>query len=275
MSKHHRSQGEDTTSTIRVWGHDLRVSVRPGTDTAALPLLMLMGLGGNIGMWEPFRGQLGAEAGLTTVALDVPGTGCSTTPLLPLPLPVIALMVRSVLNALHLDRVDVIGLSWGGLLAQQLAVSAPRRVRRLVLANTTFGLGSVPGGLDVVQALASTRRYRSAAGLRHATRAFGGSGTASQHHAARMAHPPSSRGYYWQILSLTGWSSLPMIRLIRQPTLLLCGDDDPAIPLVNPRIMARLLPDPQLVVIRGGGHLMLFERTDETVGATTRFLLRP
>jgi pimeloyl-ACP methyl ester carboxylesterase len=54
--------------------------------------------------------------------------------------------------------------------------------------------------------------------------------------------------------------------------LVLCGDDDAAIPLVNPRILARLLPHAELVVVPGGGHLMMFERTQEIAPVIAGFL---
>jgi len=220
------------------------------------------------------RTQLAAEGGMATIAFDVPGIGGSPAPLLPLPLPVVALLARNVLSALEIDQCDVIGLSWGGLLAQQLALIAPRRVRRLVLANTTFGLGALPAGPGAIRTLLTTRRYRTHDGLREAKRHFGGaaSGPSDQHSTARLARPPSMRGYYWQIISLAGWSSLPLIRLVRQPSLVLCGDDDAAIRLVNPRILGRLLPHAELVVVPEGGHLMMFERTEEIAPIIAGFL---
>jgi len=96
-------------------------------------------------MWEPFRSCLANRTGLTTVAVDVPGTGASPAPGLPYPLVLHALLIERVANALRLGTFDLLGLSWGGLLAQQVPLTAPRRVRRLVLANTNFGFGSVPG----------------------------------------------------------------------------------------------------------------------------------
>jgi pimeloyl-ACP methyl ester carboxylesterase len=136
---------ESGTRMMRALGHDVRVSVRRGPRDDLPPLLMLMGLGGNLDMWGPFRGELSRRTGATTVAFDVPGTGGSAPSRLPLPLPVLSVLTRRVVTGLGIHTVDVLGLSWGGLLAQQLAVTSPRSVRRLVLASTNVGLGSVPG----------------------------------------------------------------------------------------------------------------------------------
>jgi hypothetical protein len=70
------------------------------------------------------------------------------------------------------------------------------------------------------------------------------------------ARPGAARGYYYQLLSGLGWTSLPRLRKLRPPTLILAGDDDPIIPLVNARIMDRLIPHSQLHVYHGG-HLEL------------------
>ncbi len=268
----------DEISTVRALGHDVRVSVRPGSDPGATPLLMLMGLGGNLEMWEPLRTALAERVGMTTIAFDVPGTGGSAPPRVPLPLPLVGLLTGQVLRSLHVDKVDVIGLSWGGLLAQQMAVTSPRQVRRVVLASTNAGMLSVPGGWRALRTLMSPARYRSSKDLRDALAAFGLDGNSSDavrvHNEARLARPPSTRGYYGQILALTGWTSLPWVPLLRQPTLVLSGSADPAVPLVNARILAALIPHAELAVLPDGGHLVLFEQLEASVDVVARFLTR-
>lgn len=262
--------------TVRIHGLDVHVSVRPAPGRAT-PLLLLMGIGGNTGMWHPLRDLLGADR--TTVALDVPGTGRSATPPVPLPMPLLGRMATRVLDHAGVDRADVLGVSWGGLLAQQVTIAHRARVRRVVLANTHFGMASVPATPAALRTLLSTRRYRDPAAFAEALADFGGgpaTGADAEglrgHIAARLAHPPTRRGYWYQMLSISTWSSLPLLPLLRRPTLLLAGDDDPAVPAVNARIMARLLPDAELVVVPGGGHLMLFNRAAELAPVIERFL---
>jgi len=263
--------------SVRALGHRVRVSVRPGTNPRARPLLMLMGLGGNIEMWEPLRTELANRVGMTTIAFDMPGTGGSAPPIVPLPLPAVGLMARQVLRSLRINEVDVIGLSWGGLLAQQLALTSPRTVRRLVLASTNMGWGSMPGRWRVVRTLASRARYLSRRDLRDALAHFGGDATASSealqiHNEARLARPPSVRGYYSQLAGILGWSSLPWLPLIRQPTLVVCGQADPAIPVINARVLAALLPNAELAIVPRGGHLVLFEQLATSVDLLAAFL---
>jgi poly(3-hydroxyoctanoate) depolymerase len=71
------------------------------------------------------------------------------------------------------------------------------------------------------------------------------------------------RGYFGQLNAISGWTSLPWLRTPRQPTLVLAGDDDPIVPLVNGRTLARRIPQARLHVIHGGGHLFILERPAE------------
>ena len=80
----------------------------------------------------------------------------------------------------------------------------------------------------------------------------------AKEHASKMK-PPSIKGYYYQILSLVGWSSLPWLHKLRVPTLVMAGDDDPIIPLINARLMAARLPHGRLRVV-DCGHLFLLTR---------------
>ena len=264
------------SADLAVLGHAVRVDVRDGADPTATPLVLLMGIGGNLDMWEPLRALLAERTGATTVAFDVPGTGGSPTPTRPISLWTHARIAIGVADAVGVGRFDVLGFSWGGLLAQQVAANAPRRVRRIVLANTNFGLGSVPGGVEALRVLASPQRYESRRDFARAASVFGGGGVpAGEHTAARLARPPSWRGYLYQLLALAGWSSLPVLPLLRQRVLVLNGDDDRAVPIINSRIMSRLLPNAELAIVRGGGHLMLFERTPEISALVAGFLNRP
>jgi pimeloyl-ACP methyl ester carboxylesterase len=69
----------------------------------------------------------------------------------------------------------------------------------------------------------------------------------------------ATRGYGYQLLATVGWTSLPLLPLVRQPTLILAGDDDPIIPVINARIMHRFIPGSELTIYRGG-HLDLITK---------------
>jgi len=261
---------------IEVDGIRLRVAIR-GTGR---PLLLLMGIGGNLEMWQPFEEALDGRE-IQTITVDAPGTGGSTGYRFPRRMSGLAQTMDQLLGVLGYDQVDVLGVSFGGVLAQQLAHQAPGRVRRLVLAATGPGLGGVPGSPRVLWALATPRRYYQPDYFRRiAGRIYGGAARrdpdAMLHGSlARFAHAPSFSGYLAQLYAIAGWTSLPWLVRLPQPTLVIAGDDDPVVPPINGRILGRLIPGARLHIVPGGGHLFLLERPTEIATIVTEFLTRP
>jgi poly(3-hydroxyoctanoate) depolymerase len=261
---------------VDVDGVRLRTSVRG----SGRPLLLITGLGASLDLARPFEREL-ADRGVQVIGFDAPGVGQSTTYPWPRRIPGVARTVERMLGALGYDQVDVLGVSLGGAIAQQLAHQAPRRVRRLVLAATGPGLGGVPGSPSVLLALATPRRYYQPDYYRRvAGRLYGGEARrdpdALLHGSlARFIERPSVWGYVGQLYAIGGWTSLPWLRRLRQPTLVLAGDDDPIVPPVNGRILARCIPRARLRVVPGGGHLFLLERPAEIAAVVAGFLAAP
>jgi poly(3-hydroxyoctanoate) depolymerase len=264
---------------LDVDGVRLRTCVS-GDAGADPPLLLITGIGASLELAAPFELELN-RLGVRTISYDAPGVGRSTPYPLPRRMPGVARTAERLLDAFGHDTVDVFGVSLGGVVAQQLAHQAPRRVRRLVLAATGPGLGGVPGSPRVLWALATPRRYyqpdyyrRVAAGI------YGGMARrdpdALLHGSvARFMHRPTIRGYAGQLYSIAGWTSLPWLWHLRQPTLVLAGDDDPIVPLANARILARLIGDASLHVIAGGGHLFVLEDPTAIAERVSEFLSAP
>ena len=274
MTTTDRPASPDVLSTVTVGGRTLRVSVRPGDGTLP-PLLLMNGIGASLEVLQPFVDALDPRR--EVIRFDVPGVGGSPRPVVPYTIPTFAPVVAGMLTTLgHPGAVDVLGFSWGGGLAQQFAVQHRRRCRRLVLAATGMGSLMVPGHPRVLAKMLTPRRHRDPD---HARRIAGDiyGGTMRQHpeRAAQALHAASrlgpKRGYYYQLAAGAGWSSLPGLPLIRQPTLVLAGDDDPIIPSVNARVMARLIPDAQLHLY-AGGHLALVTEAAQLAPVVERFL---
>ena len=196
---------------------------------------------------------------------DAPGTGLSPTPSTPLSMTGHARLARGIVDALGHSRVDVLGVSFGGGVAQTMAHLHPERVGALVLAATGCGWGGVPGDLLALSLLATPLRFYSTSYYRAiAPVLFGGEArrhpVALDHYiASRTTRPPSVRGYFGQLLALAGWSSLPWLDQVPHATLILAGDDDPLIPLANAHLMASRIPHAELRIIPGGGHLFLWD----------------
>jgi len=258
---------------IVVDGLSIRTSVRGH----GRPLLLIMGLGGNLGMWDQLERHL-VPRGIQTIAFDAPGTGQSSAWRRPRRMPAIARVVDRVAGALGYDRVDVLGVSLGGAIAQQLARQSPERVRRLVLAATMPGVGGVPGSPAVLAKMMTPRRYRDPAYFRQiAGELYGGRarsdpGGLLHGTGARFTAPPTLTGYLHQLYAIQGWSSLPWLHRLPQPTLVMAGDDDPIVPLLNARILTWRIPDARLYVVHGGGHLFLLEEPARSADVITPFL---
>jgi len=250
----------------------LRTSVRG----AGRPLLLITGLGASLDLAGPFEEQLAAR-GRRVISFDAPGVGGSTPYRRPRRLPGLVRTIVRMLDQLGQDEVDVLGVSLGGAVAQQLAHSAPDRVRGLVLAATAPGIGGMPGSPQVLMRLATPRRYRDPAYYAQiAGQIYGGAARTDPAGLVQTAlkglRPPTTVGYLGQLYAISGWSSLPWLHTLRHPTLVLAGDDDPIIPVVNGHLMAWRLPDARLHVVRGGGHLFILERPAEIAELVTQFL---
>lgn len=258
--------------TIDLDGQLLRVGVRRGSD-ASPPLLLFNGIGANLELVEPF---VAALDDVTVVIFDVPGVGGSPVPLIPYRFSTLAVLADKLLTRLGFaGPVDVLGVSWGGALAQQFAHLYPRRCRRLILAATSPGVIMVPAKLSVLSKLIGPRRYTDPAYLRQiGAEIYGG---AYRHDATlldehtRHIQPPRGRGYLYQLLAASGWTSLHWLGALRQTTLVMHGSDDPIVPLTNAKILAGRIRHATLHVI-DDGHLFLIARAADVAPIVKRFL---
>lgn len=242
---------------------------------AGRPLLLINGLGATGDLFGTFREHLTDRE---TIAFDAPGVGGSPTPRYPPTMRRLAGTVAGLIDELGHEHVDVLGLSWGGALAQELAHRHPRSVHRLILACTMPGWTSVPARPLAMSVLMSPLRYYSPAYLeRVAPTLYGGAirkhpQLLREHALVRAAHPPSQIGYYYQIAALRRWTSLPWLSSLPHRTLVLAGDDDPIVPLANARLLACRIPAGRLHVLKGAGHLFVHTQPEEIAAIVKDFL---
>ena len=169
----------------------------------------------------------------------------------------------------------MLGVSWGGALAQELAHRGGERVRRLVLCATATGGLIVPGDPRVLAILATPLRYWSPSYLDRVAPTLYGPEVASSpelmahQRRARFTRAPSARGYLWQVLALRRFTSLFWLHRLRQPTLVLAGDSDRIIPVANCRILARRIPNSASRSSKCG-HLFLLTHARRWPPASTR-----
>ncbi|MES2818348.1 MAG: alpha/beta hydrolase [Pseudomonadota bacterium] len=251
--------------SVEIQGLRLNISIRG----KGPPLLMINGLGGLIRSFDPLRAQL---KDYRTITLDVPGIGKSQKPASPLRMPMHADILAELLDRLDLNRVDVFGVSWGGALAQELALRHPGRVRRLILAATSAGpmLMMKPG--DLLSFFTSSKKAPDSQGMQqigHRRNSVRGLLKVGGVH--RMVSL-NTRSYYHQMMAVLGWTSLTRLWRLRSPTLIIAGEHDPVTRLYNARILHRAIRRSELVILPDEGHFFLVTSAAETAELIRGFL---
>jgi poly(3-hydroxyalkanoate) depolymerase len=277
-----RLERMSTTAEVRslaVGGRQLRVAVRPGVARAVRrpPLLLINGIGASLELLEPFVREV--DPGVDVIRFDPPGVGGSAEPPGPYRFTGLCALIAGLLTELAVDVVDVLGISWGGAVAQHFAAFQRARCRRLVLVSTATGSLMVPGRPSVLKHMVTPRRYVNRGYMeRVAGTIYGGSARENPGQIAAAMHNGNrvgpSRGYLYQLTAGAGWTSLPFLPLLRQSTLIVSGDDDPLIPLANARLMKLLIPKSRLHLYHGG-HLGLLTEAAELAPVVDAFLTAP
>jgi poly(3-hydroxyalkanoate) depolymerase len=256
---------------VTINGQLLQVAIRHGGGNRP-PLLLFNGIGAN---WELAKPFLEALTNTSAIIFDVPGVGGSPSMLLPYRPSTLARLAAGLVAELGYAEVDAAGVSWGGGIAQQFAHQYPKLCRRLVLAATAPGFTMVPASPSVLWKMATPRRYTDKDYMnRIAADVYGGAfrddPSLVGRHAAGM-HGARRLGYLYQLLAMSGWTSLPWLWSLPQPTLVLMGRDDPLVPPINGHILANLIPGAELRMI-DDGHLFIVTRPAETAAVIEAFL---
>ncbi|MGE3366204.1 MAG: poly(3-hydroxyalkanoate) depolymerase [Rhizobiaceae bacterium] len=256
---------------IDVGGQKLCVGIRRGLADRP-PLLLFNGIGANLELGRSF---IEALDDTTAIIFDIPGVGGSPAPAFPYRPSTLARLARNLVRELGFDKVDVSGVSWGGGLAQQFAFQYPDVCRKLVLAATSAGAIMIPGKPAVLSKMGSPRRYTDRNYLQSiAPDIYGGTfrrdaGLIIRHASAMKG--ATRYGYLLQLLAMVGWTSLPWLWLLRQPTLIMAGSDDPLVPVANARLLNTMIPNSRLEIL-DDGHLFLVTRPRECAEMIEAFL---
>jgi pimeloyl-ACP methyl ester carboxylesterase len=234
------------------------------------PLLMYSPIWSQAEVWEPLLPYL---TGFRSIAFDPPGIGRSPMPGLPMSMQALASVGAGLLDELGIESAHVLGASFGGAVAQHMAICHPGRVRRLVLASTSFGGFAIPGHPTALWHIIHPGSHRGRM-EEIAGDTFGGRLRTAPElvRAMPICSPRNIPAALYDMAPLLGWTSLPWLWAVRQPTLVICGDDDPITRQVNHRIMAALIPRAQLHIIEGGGHLVLIDSPARVAPIITSFL---
>ena len=262
-----------TTRDVFIDGHRIKVAIREGNKNK-IPLVLFNGLGAN---WElVFSAFKSFDADIEIIAFDVPGTGSSSVPILPYSVGSLARTTHKMLINLNYQKVHVLGISWGGGLAQKFACKYPEHCKKLILAATSPGVLMVPANPWTLFKMMTPLRYWSPGYMRRiAGSIYGGefrTNTELVNKLIKKIKPNSLWGYFLQLSALSRFTSLPWLKKIKQPTLVVAGDDDPIIPLVNAKILVSKIPNATLLVVKGGGHLFLMAQPENVMPKLEKFL---
>jgi poly(3-hydroxyoctanoate) depolymerase len=262
------------TQMMRIGGRSVRVG-RQRAAAGGTPLLLFNGIGANIELLAPLARRMPARELIT---FDIPGVGHSQMPSVPYRLSGIAQLAATILERFGHAHADVFGISWGGTAAQQFARSCPERCRRLILCSTSAGAVMLPARPHVLWKMATpVRHLRRDYARRVAGDIYGGDFRTNPDLAVELLRHvrwQSRLGYYLQLAAVMGWTSIHWLHRIAQPTLIMAGQDDPLVPVLNAHLLKALIPHSELKIF-DCGHLFLLTRADESVRIMSEFLDRP
>lgn len=262
---------ERVTRRVIAGSAEMAVSQYPGKGH---PILLVHGLGGHQRMWDPLVAALTDQE---VVTFDFPGLGRSHVTGVPQTIPAFAELAMKIVDELGYSKIDLLGYSFGGMVAQQLAHAHPDRFRRLALVGTAPGLGMVPGYPSAMFALSTPLRYYSKRFYKWTNRFLAG-GEIERDPAwmeytsqVRKLYRPHPLTYYSQLIACQLWTSLPWLSSVTTPTLVVHGTDDPIIPLFNGELMAAHLPNGRLFAAGTEGHLLMQDEGSASFPAIKSF----
>jgi pimeloyl-ACP methyl ester carboxylesterase len=240
---------------------------------SGFPLLLVMGLGYGRWGWEPLLEPLAER--YRVIWYDNRGIGESDKPEGPYTAAQMAEDALRVLDDHGVDRAHVVGTSLGGMVAQELALAHPEQVEKLVL------LCSTAGGTDAFPMPERTvRLFDEAPSLppEEALRRFVENAVSTRGdivetlYARRLANPPDPAGWAAQADAGRSYDGSARVGKIDKQTLVLVGDEDNVIDWRNSQLLAQRLPNAELQIFPGAGHLFFWERPDEVAATLKGFL---
>ena len=222
------------------------------------PVLLIMGLGYTAHMWHRTRPQLAEH--FRTIAFDNRGVGRSDTPAGPYPIPLMASDAAAVLDAAEVENAHVLGVSMGGMIAQEFALQYPRRVRSLILGCTAAGgptaVRSEPEAVQMLKARGGMTPDQAAdAALPFIYDAGTPRERIEADLAVRRPWLPRSESYVAQLQGILAWEGYSRLPEICVPTLVIHGETDRLVPAGNARIIADRIPRARLVLIPHASHI--------------------
>jgi pimeloyl-ACP methyl ester carboxylesterase len=251
------------------------VSLAYDVEGSGEPLLMIQGLGYGRTGWGPAPTLLSQH--YTVVTFDNRGFGGSDVTPGPYTTPQLARDALGLLDEAEIDRAHVLGISLGGMIAQELVLAAPERVRKLVLCSTTAG---GPQAVPMPEKTVALMGRQSQLDPQEAMRLFVENALSPDPPPAlvdeivayRTANPPEGAGWYAQAGAGVAHDAMDRLGEIRAQTLVIHGTADNVVDAGNAPVIANAIPGARLELFEGVGHLLPWERPEELVALVEGFL---
>jgi pimeloyl-ACP methyl ester carboxylesterase len=242
------------------------------------PLLLIHGLGYARWGWEPVLAGLARR--FDVILFDNRGIGASDAPPGPYTAAEMAGDAVQVLDETGVERANVVGTSLGGMVAQELALSHPERVDRLVLACTTPGGPKAhPMPQQTVALMAEAATLAPAVALRRfVENALARESVATRPEMVdrimthRLATAQSPAAWAAQAAAGAAFDAYDRLGGLRAPTLVQHGSEDVVVDPRNGHLLAELVPDARLDAFPATGHLFFWEQPERFVSSVTAFL---
>jgi pimeloyl-ACP methyl ester carboxylesterase len=244
-------------------------------DPAKPPVLLIMGLALSSRAWDRLPALLARD--FHVLVFDNRGTGRSGRAGFAYRMSDLAGEAAAVLDASGQDSAHVFGISMGGMVAQELAIQHPNRVRSLALGCTfaSWRARTAPSLGTKLDLLLLNLGFVTPARISRVL-------VSAEWHQAhpegtlqwmRRAERTALRYATAQVLAIARHETLPRLHQIRAPTLVLTGSADKLVPAANSEVLARSIPGARLLVLRDAGHVFPLEREAETVAALREHFL--
>ena len=241
------------------------------------PLLLINGLGTTSHFWHRSRPVLAAA--YRTIAMDNRGVGQSGVPPGVYSISLMASDAIAVLNAAGIEDAHIFGVSMGGMIAQELALQHPRRVRSLILGCTSasdpvgpHAVQPTPEALHMLVRQDLTPAEDDEAAVPFLYHAATARERIDEDMAVRTKWRPTAQGYMGQLQGVSGWDAYGRLAEIAAPTLLIHGEADRLIPPANARIIAKRIPSSKLVLLPDAGHIFWTDQPSAAHAAILAFL---
>lgn len=246
------------------------------------PLILLTGLGGDQNSW--FFQINAFKKYFKVVVFDNRGIGNSDRPEEPYTIKTMADDAVALMDHLNIDKSNILGISMGGMIAQEIAINYPDRLKKLILGSTYLGgqeMGEITKKMRIALGLESNFSKWDAKNVD--IEKFMGEVASLSFNIERYKKifiPLSEQylkrtgleGFSGQIAAASDCNTLDRLHLIKSQTLVITGTEDRVVPCLSSEIIADKIPDSKLTKIEGGSHAMYLEMSDRFNSEVLDFL---